>query len=49
MEVGKSRGVELKINAALLVIPAIIFPILPINVISMAVIQHNINKLYAAE
>ena len=49
VEEGKKRGAELKINAFLLVAPAVIFPILPVNVISMAILQHNINKLYAAE
>ena len=49
IEEGSRKGVEIKMNKALLIITAIIFPILPINVISMAVIQHGINKLYAAE
>ena len=48
-EEADKRGVKVVKNRAALIAPVILFPILPINVISLAIIQHNVNKLYEAE
>ena len=45
----EARGVALKINAAALVISGIVLPILPVNVVALAVLQSAVNKLYRAE
>jgi hypothetical protein len=46
---GKDRGVKLNIPAWLLVATALILPILPVNIVAQAMLQHNVNKLYASE
>lgn len=47
----KEKGVDFSKSA--LIIPSVIltffFPILPINVVALALLQRNVNKLYAAE
>jgi len=45
----KARGVELRINLPILAALSICFPILPLNFISLAILQSKVNKLYAAE
>ena len=49
IRVAESKGISLKISRALIIAPAVIFCILPLNVISLSVLQHNLNKLYKAE
>lgn len=48
-EKAKEKGVKLTGNKALLIIFGILLPILPVNVLSLAILQHNVNKLYKAE
>lgn len=48
-EVGKAQGVAVNAPAWLLVLSAVLLPILPVNVIATAVLQHQINKLYENE
>lgn len=45
----KERGVDVKIPAWALVLTSVIFPILPINVVSLAILQAAVNKIYRAE
>ncbi len=45
----KERGVEMKINKPLLVALSVLFPLLPLNVITLAILQKKINSLYTAE
>ena len=45
----ESRGVKLGVPAWLLVATAVIFPILPVNVVALALLQRGVNKLYAVE
>lgn len=45
----QEQGVKLTGNKALMIIFGVILPILPINVVSLAILQHNVNKLYKAE
>ena len=42
-------GVKLVGNKALFVVLGILFPILPVNLGTLSVLQHNVNKLYLAE
>ncbi len=43
------KGIRIKLPTALAVISGLIFPILPLNVITLAVFQHAANKLFATE
>ncbi len=43
------KGVTLRTHSVLHVILGLLFPILPINVVSLSLTQHNVNLLYAAE
>lgn len=45
----QEQGVKLTGNKALMIIFGVILPILPINLVSLAILQHNVNKLYKAE
>ena len=42
-------GANVKINKIVLIITSIIFPILPLNIVSLALLQNGINKLYVAK
>ena len=42
------KNIKAKGNMALFIITGILFPLLPLNVIALAVIQHNLNKLFKA-
>jgi hypothetical protein len=42
-------GVKLMGNKAVLIILSVLFPILPINVIALSIIQRNVNAIYNAE
>ena len=44
-----SRGVKVKISRVVLILTSLVAPILPINIISLAVLQNGINKVYAAK
>ena len=47
----RARELDVKLTgcAALFIALSIVFPILPINVVSLALMQHNINKIYLKE
>lgn len=47
--VGEANGVKIVGSKWLYIVLGIIFPILPINVIALALIQKNVNRLYEAE
>lgn len=42
----QEKGIRLKGNAVLFIILSILFPILPINVITLALLQSNVNSIY---
>ncbi len=42
-------GANVKINKIVLIITSIVFPILPLNLVSLALLQNGINKLYIAK
>lgn len=48
-EIAKERGVTLANNHVATIILSALFPILPINVVGMALVQHNLNILHEAE
>ncbi|MBE6661207.1 MAG: MFS transporter [Ruminococcaceae bacterium] len=43
------KGVKLSVPAWLLVASGLMLPILPVNIIALAVVQHGVNKLYENE
>ena len=45
----KQIGAKIKINPFVLIITSIMFPILPINIIALSMLQHGVNKLYRAK
>ena len=47
-EEGQNIGADIKVNKYAFVISSLFFPILPINVIGLAVLQSGVNKLYRA-
>lgn len=47
--VAKEKGVKLSGSLPLYIITGILFPLMPINVIALSVLQHDINKIYAAD
>lgn len=49
IEEAEKRGVKIKLPLAVIVITSIILPLFPINVVSLAMFQNAINKLYACE
>ncbi len=46
-EVAASRGIQIKARSALHMILGLIFPILPINIVSLIITQKNINRIYS--
>ena len=46
LDAADKAGVSIKINSALLVASSVIFPILPINVVGLAMLQSGVNKFY---
>lgn len=49
IEESKKCGADVKINKALLIITSLIFPVLPLNVVGLAILQNGVNKLYLAK
>jgi hypothetical protein len=49
LSVAADKGVKVTLPAWLLVCVSVIFPILPINLVALSLIQHAVNKIYAAE
>jgi len=45
----KTKGVELRASTALHIIFGLIFPILPVNVVSLSLLQTKANKIYEAD
>ncbi|MBQ9807124.1 MAG: MFS transporter [Clostridia bacterium] len=45
----KEKGIRLSIPAWLLVASGLILPILPVNILAQAILQHAVNKLYESE
>ena len=45
----KERGVEIKDMSLLLAISCIILPVMGINVVTMGILQSNLNRIYAKE
>ena len=42
-------GAKVKVSAVALVATSLVFPILPLNLVALSVLQHGVNKLYAAK
>jgi len=47
--VAEERGIKLRSSPMLYAALSVFFPLLPINVVSLALTQHNINKIYLSE
>ncbi len=45
----KEKGIQLRACVAAHIVLGLLFPILPVNVVSLALTQRNVNRLYAAE
>ena len=45
----EEKGIKYTGHISLDIILAVIFPILPINVVSLSLMQHNVNKLLKTE
>ena len=45
----KERGADVSINKTLLIVFGIVLPILPLNIVSLAMLQGGMNKIYLAE
>ncbi len=45
----KSKGIEIGSHKAAYIIFGIIFPILPVNIVSLSLMQHNVNRVYTEE
>ncbi len=48
LEEAERAGASVSVNRAVLIITSLIFPILPLNVIALALHQRAVNKIYAA-
>ena len=44
----EEKGIKLRLNKWVLAIVSAVFCILPVNIITLALLQHNVNKLYKA-
>jgi len=49
LTLAEEKGVKLKGNKAVYIILGIILPILPVNFVSLAIMQSDVNKLYKAQ
>lgn len=49
MAEAEKTGAKVRISPALLIISSLLLPILPLNVVALAVLQNGVNKLYAAK
>ncbi len=47
--VAEARGIKMSAHLPFHIVAGLILPILPVNLISLALMQHNLNKLYAAD
>jgi hypothetical protein len=48
-EAGKANNITVGVKSWVLVVLAVIFPILPINLVALSLLQHNANKLHLSE
>lgn len=49
IDAAKEKGVDVRISRAAIIIPAVILPILPLNVVALAFLQSGVNKLVEEE
>lgn len=49
IEEAERAGVKVSVSRVALVISSIILPIMPINIVGLAILQNGVNKLYAAK
>ncbi len=49
LDEAKNIGADVKLSKAALIISSLIFPVLPLNVIGLAILQNGVNKLYKAK
>ena len=49
LAMASDKGLKLNIPAWLLAASGLVLPILPVNIIALAVVQHGMNKLYENE
>ena len=49
LELAKEKGADVKISTVALVLPALIFPVLFTNVISLALLQRGMNRIFEQE
>ena len=49
LRVAKEKGIKIKLPTGLLVVSGLILPILPVNILALALLQHAVNKLYESE
>ena len=47
--IAAEKGKAMKMNVAVLIITTLIFPILPLNVVALSMLQHGMNKVYTIE
>ncbi len=47
-EVAKEKGIKLRGSSALYIITGLVFPILPLNIIGLSVMQSDVNRIYNA-
>ena len=49
LEIASEKGIDMKISKLAVVIPCFILPVLFVNIVSLSVLQHAMNKIYACE
>ena len=49
LEVAEKRGVDVKISKLPIILLSLLFPLLPINIITLAILQRGVNKIYDSE
>ena len=49
LEEAEKLGASVSVSRAWLIVTSLIFPILPLNVVGLAILQNGVNKLYAAK
>lgn len=47
LEAAKAKGIDLRIPTGLLMASSVVFPLLPLNLVGLVLLQHKVNKLYA--
>jgi hypothetical protein len=49
LTVAREKGVQVRIPKLLLILPALVLPVMSVNVVSMAVLQYGLNRIFASE